>query len=136
MKIFICCSKHHYVHIPPIKEQLEQMWHNIVLPNSYGNPGKENEMRTVGSMEHATRKASMVRLSIEKIWDIDAMLVLNMEKNGQENYIGWATFLEVFKARELEKKIYFYNPIPEGMLHDELCAMNPTIINQNLLLVV
>jgi len=129
MKIFLCCSKHHYVHIPPIKEQLEQMWHTITLPNSYENPGREEEMKTVGSSQHAEWKGSMLRLQIQKVQDNDAILVCNFAKNGQENYIGWATFLEVFKARELGKKIFFYHPIPTGMLHDELCAMMPIVID-------
>ncbi len=136
MKVFICCSKHHYWHISPIKEQLEKMWHTITLPNSYYEPTKENNIRSIGPQEHANWKASMIRLSIEKIWNIDAMLVVNMEKNGQTNYIGWATFLEVFKARELGKKIYFYNPLPVGILYDELCAIDPIVINGDISLLM
>lgn len=128
MKIFLCCSKAHYPYIPPIKEQLESLWHTIILPNSYYEPTKEQDVRSIGTQEHRDWKASMLRLSIEKISDTDAMLVINMEKNGQQNYIGWATFLEVFKAWELGKKIFFYNPLPTGMLYDELCAIDPVIV--------
>jgi len=58
------------------------------LPNSYYEPTKEEDVRNIGTQEHKNWKASMLRLSIAKISDIDAMLVINMEKNGQANYIG------------------------------------------------
>ena len=55
--------------------------------------------------------------------------MLNFDKGESKNYIGGATFLEVFKAWELEKKIYFFNPMPDGVLHDELEAMSPVVID-------
>jgi hypothetical protein len=79
--------------------------------------------------------AREIREHETKIRPQDAILVLNFEKNGQANYVGGATFLEVFKAFELGKKIFFYNPLPTGMLHDELLGMNPLVINGNLDLV-
>lgn len=41
-----------------------------------------------------------------------------MKKNGQPNYIGGATFLEMYKAWEMDKKIYLFNPIPESLLKE------------------
>jgi len=128
MKIFICCSKHFYKQVPPIKRELENAGHVITLPNSYDAPLREEEMKKVGSREHADWKAKMIRLQAEKIEANDAILVLNFEKNGQQNYIGGATFLEIFKAFELAKKVFLCNPIPEGILKDELLGMNPVVI--------
>lgn len=92
-------------------------------------------MKDMGAAEHAQWKADMLRLQVKKVANNDALLVLNFDKNKVPNYIGGATFLEVYKAFELGKKIFFYNPIPEGILKDELLAMQPVIINQNLTLV-
>src|SRR3989338_3595196 len=125
MKIFICASKHLYGNIPTIKKSLEAKGNIITLPNSYDNPLKEEEMKLIGSKEHRIWKAEMLRLQGKKIADNDAILVLNMEKNGQQNYIGGATFLEIFKAFELGKKIYLFNPIPNNIFKDELTAINP-----------
>lgn len=136
MKIFICSSKHFYSAIPPIKEALEKKGYTITLPNSYDHPQKENEMKSVGMEDHQKWKSEMLLLQGKKVSENDAILVLNMEKNGQQNYIGGATFLEIFKAFELGKKIYLYNPIPENILKDELLGMNPTIVDGNLDLVV
>lgn len=132
MKIFICASKHLYGHVKDIKDILEKNGHIITLPNSYDDPSKEEKMKTLGNDEHIKWKANMLRLQKEKVKANDAVLVLNMEKNGQKNYIGGATFLEIYVAFELGKKIYLYNPIPENILKDELIGMNPTIINGNL----
>ena len=71
----------------------------------------------------------MFRQSEKVISDMDAVLVLNYDKNGQKNYIGGATFLEIYDAFKFSKKIYFVNPIPEGMLQDELIGFSPIIIN-------
>ena len=74
----------------------------------------------------------MIRLQTEKVETNDAVLVLNFDKNGQKNYIGGATFLEIFRAFDLGKKIFLLNPIPDNILKDELIGMNPTIINGDL----
>lgn len=129
MKIFICSSKHLYHTIPPIKEQLEKQGHKITLPNSYEEPLKEEEIKKQGSEVHAEWKAMMFKLQEKKILENDAVLVINFEKKGQPNYIGGATFLEIFKAFELGKKIYLYNPVPENVFTDELVAMKPVVIN-------
>jgi diphthamide synthase subunit DPH2 len=132
MKIFIICSKHFYHKIPEIKNILEEKGHQIHLPNSFDAPFKEEEMKLKGKEFHQEWKSKMLAKDKENILPNDAVLVLNLEKNGQENYIGGATFLEIYKAWELNKKIYLYNPIPKNILEDELKAFNPIIINQNL----
>ena len=132
MKIFICTSKHLYERIPKIKEELEKSGHVICLPNSYDNPMREEEMKIIGKLEHINWKGNMIKLQKEKIEKNDAILVINMEKNEIENYIGGATFLEMFKAWELNKKIFLFNEIPSNILKDEITAFNPIIINGDL----
>ena len=92
-------------------------------------------MKALSSEQHRAWKAKMLITQGEKVAGSDAILVLNMEKNGYENYIGGATFLEIFKAFELGKKIYLYNQLPENFLKDELLGMGPMIINGNLELI-
>lgn len=135
MKIFIIASKHNYSHIPDTKEILEKMWHIITLPNSYDKPFMEFEIREKSASDHIKWKQEMLRLQIVKVWDNDVVLVMNFEKNWMKNYIGWATFLEVYEAFRQDKKIYFYNELPEGILHDELVGINPLVINWDLSLI-
>lgn len=135
MKIFIICSKAFYNKIPKIKAKLEEYGHEIYLPNSYDNPGLEQETWDLGEEEHRKFKSKMLKKSEEKIKSMDAVLTLNFEKNGISNYIGGATFLELYEAFRYNKKIFLYNQIPEGMLYDEIHSFGPIIINGNLSLV-
>ncbi len=132
MKIFICTSKHTYGYVDKIKKELENMGHIITVPNSYDNPMKEEEMKKLGVQEHSTWKGDMIRLQKEKVDANDCILVLNFEKNGQSNYIGGATFLEIFMAFDSGKKVYLYNSIPESNFKDELIGMNVEVINGDL----
>ncbi|MEK7177051.1 MAG: hypothetical protein AAB719_02055 [Patescibacteria group bacterium] len=132
MKIFLCASKHCYSHVARIKDELESLGHTVALPNSYDEPMKEEEMKSLGSQEHHRWKKSMIHLQKEKVDANDAILVLNFEKNGQQNYIGGATFLEIFQAFDSGKPVYLYNPIPESNFKDELIGMGVEVINGDL----
>jgi len=135
MNIFICCSKHMYEKVLPIKQHLEQQGHSITLPNSFDDPGREARIQEQSSEQHAEFKSMMLKEQEKKINTNDAILVLNYEKKGRLNYIGGATFLEMFKAWELQKKIFLMNPVPDNILRDEILGMQPAVINQDLSLV-
>lgn len=130
MKIFIVCSKAFYGHIKEIKDYLENKGWEVFVPHTYLNPEKEDEA-WLGET-HAQFKARMFKLSEERIKEMDAILVLNFEKHGIKNYIGGSTFLEMYEAFRNNKKIYMYNPIPEGLLYDEIDGFSPIIINGNM----
>lgn len=132
MKIFLICSKSFYDRIPTIKKELELMGHTVTLPNSYDNPLLENEYRDLGKEEHSQWKAKMFKRSTDVIGGTDSVFVLNLEKNGVKNYIGGATFLEMYDAFRMGKKIYLYNDIPEGMLQDEIIGFSPLVLNGEL----
>lgn len=129
MKIFIICSKTFYEKIPPIKEQLEAQGHDIVLPNSYDNPNAEKESHELGEVEHKAFKKRMFERSRKVTQEVDAVLALNFEKHGQLNYIGGATFLELYDAFILGKKIFLWNDIPEGILYDEIHGFDPVLLH-------
>ena len=135
MKIFIICSKKFYGQIPPIKDELEKAGYIITLPNCFDDPTTEERYRNLGNDAHSVWKSEMIRHSNDVIGDTDAVLVLNFEKNAIPNYIGGATFLEMYDAFRLNKKIFMYNDIPEGILKDEIIGFCPILIHGNLSLV-
>lgn len=132
MKIFIICSKNFYSRIPELKKALEENEHTITLPNSYEDVGAEERHREVGYKEHSVWKSKMIKHSTKVIEDNDAVLVLNFEKNNMQNYIGGATFIEMYDAFRLNKKIFLFNNIPDGILKDEIIGFNPIVINGDL----
>src|SRR3989338_3927691 len=164
MKLMILSSKHFYNRIPEIKNLLENQGHKLKMPNSYDNHYKELKhqktlilwfldsqkiricnrnlkvmdffrIKKLDGERHIKWKGEMMRKDEENINPQDAVLVLNFEKKGIPNYIGGATFLEVYTAWKLNKKIFFYNPLPKCSFTDELIGINPTIINGNLNLI-
>ena len=139
MKILIICSKKFYSDIERVKNELEKKGMKIFLPNCYDDPSVEQRMWNLGGEEHQKFKAKMFKQSEDTISKMDAVLVLNLdkEKDGKvyKNYIGGATFLEMYEAFKLGKTIYLYNDIPDGMLFDEIEGFGPIIINGNLNLI-
>ena len=136
MKLLIICSKQFYPKIEEIKSILENNDIEVFLPNCYDDPETEQRMWNLSKEAHQQFKADMYKKSEETINNMDAVLVLNFDKEKNntifKNYIGGATFLEMYDAFRLNKKIYLYNDIPEGMLYDEIEGFNPIIINGNL----
>lgn len=139
MKILIICSKKFYSKIEEVKKILEEKNNEVFLPNCYDDPTAEQKMWDLGKEEHQKFKAKMYKQSEETISKMDAVLVLNLdkEKEGEifKNYIGGATFLEMYDAFRLGKKIYLYNDIPNGMLFDEIEGFGPIIIKSDLNLI-
>lgn len=136
MKILIICSKKFYGNIAEVKEVLKSNNHEVFMPNCYDDPSTEDKMRKLGKEKHAEFKAEMYKRSEETIANMDAVLVLNFDKEKDgiiyKNYIGGATFLEMYDAFRFNKKIYLYNDIPEGMLFDEIEGFSPIILNGNI----
>ena len=132
MKIFLITSKSAYGTIPPIKKELESAGHVITLPNCYDDTGAEERQREMGRTQHAEWKSQMLRHSTNVIEGSDAVLVLNVDKNGVKNYIGGATFLEMYDAFRLGKKIYLLNEVPDGSLKDEIFGFQPVALNGDL----
>lgn len=63
----------------------------------------------------------------------DAILVLNYDKNGIENYIGGNTLMEIGFAHVNGKKVFLLNPIPKNVSYTaEIEAMADVILNGDL----
>jgi len=135
MKIFIICSKHHSHKVPEIKEDLENKGHIVTLPNSFEDPMLELRILEADKKAHSEWVAKAWDESEEKIKDNDAVLVINLEKNNQQNYISGATFTEIFMAYRMKKRIFMFNDIPESNFKDELTGMNPIILNGDLTII-
>lgn len=152
-KIMIACSKHFYDLIPKIKQQLELMGYEVILPNFYDTPMIEEEIKQNNTKEEHIEfcKKSFLE-SQKKAKECDAILVLNFEREKQinifrydsitknnicPNYIGGATFLEMYDSYLNGNKIYLYNGIPSdtslcGIMRDEIEGMGAKPLYGNL----
>ena len=91
---------------------------------------REKENNGDGSLRKV--KDDLIKRYYEIIKGADAVLVVNLEKNNITNYIGGNTFLEMGFAHVLNKKIYLYNDIPDLSYTDEIKAMQPTALREDL----
>ena len=84
--------------------------------------------------EHAALKKEFdyIRYHYNEIVDSDAVLVLNFDKNRIAHYIGGNTLMELGFAHVHRKKIFMINPIPEMQYTDEIKAVDPIVINNDL----
>ena len=130
MKIAICGSMQFGKEMLEIKEKLERLGHTPVLP-------KDIEQYVSGekSVERKWEKqdGDLFKNYWNEIKASDAVLIVNITKNGIENYIGGNALIEMAYAHILDKKIYLFNPVPEMNYKDEMDAMNPTVLHGDLL---
>lgn len=132
MKIAICASMSAIPKMMEIKRILEKN-HQLIFPKNTekyadgtlpAEKGKE-------SAEHKI-EGDLIRRYFKKIESVDAVLVVNEDKNGIKNYIGGNTFLEMSFAHVLNKKVFLLNSVPDMSYTDEIVAMQPIVIDGDL----
>ena len=140
MKIAICGSLSFIEEIKRMKDQLIEKGHEVLLPPSIETFTVEriNEFKNdkEGREEYLRIAPDYIKGHFDKVLDSDAILVMNLGKNGIENYIGGNTFAEIMLAFYHNKKIYLLNPVPRderlSCFVDEIEAIKPIILNGNL----
>lgn len=140
-RIFIVCSKWAYHFVPSVVSRLKQLGYEVILPNYFDDPMIEEKIKNnMTKEEHVEFCRKSFEISEEKVKNTNITLVLNLdkEKDGQiyKNYIGGATFLEIYDSYKEKHPIFLYNDISEGMLYDELEGMNPIILNGDLFKII
>jgi len=119
-----------------ISEELLALGHEVILPR---HTKEYAEMKTSDHIHNESVKNKinhdLIRDYYEKIKASDAILVVNCDLNGIENYIGGNSFLEMGFAHVLGKKIFLLNDIPNSSFKDELVAMQPIVLVGDLKLI-
>ncbi|MFH1308879.1 MAG: hypothetical protein ABIH51_02615 [Patescibacteria group bacterium] len=134
MKIAICGNMNFAKEMMSIESRLKEFGHACHLPEDVGEYSN-NKIDKIGGSEGAKRKIEndLIRKHYNLIDRSDAILVLNYNKNGIDNYIGGNSFLEMGYAYILNKKIYLINNIPKiELIKQEIEAMQPIILNGDL----
>lgn len=133
-KICICGSMSFAKEMLSIKRKLEEIGYLVTIPKFTAKYAKLNKIKEMDSNESIKNKTqyNLIIDYYEVIKNSDAILVLNFDKNKIQNYIGGNSFLEMGFAHVLKKRIYLLNDIPEMIYKDEIMAMEPIILNNNL----
>ncbi len=118
MKIAICGSMSFCKEMKDVGDTLETMGHSISLPQNIhayidGTIDIENKVEK--------QTLDVIKKYFEEIKNSDAILVVNIDKKG----------IEMAFAHVLEKKVYLWNPIPTMGYSDEIEAMKPIVLNQD-----
>ena len=113
-KIVIVGSMSFYRKMLEIAERLRKKGHKVILPPSLQVWGKRIDDLNLSSEERKELKRTFERYFLREIEDSDAILVVNLEKNGIKGYIGPNTFFEIMYAWYKGKEIYFLNEIDEN----------------------
>lgn len=73
------------------------------------------------------------KVHYKNILESDAVFVVNLTKDGNENYIGGNALIEMGQAYVNNKKIFLLNNIPTYLSYsDEIKAMLPICLNGNI----
>jgi len=134
MKIVICGSMKVSKKMIEIGDKLKQLKHRVILPR---HTEEYAEMNTSDHVHNESVKnkinEDLIRDYYNKIADNDAVLIVNEDLNNVSSYIGGNSFLEMGFAHVLNKNIYLLNNIPESLFKDEIIAMQPIILNGDIL---
>ncbi|MFH1353756.1 MAG: hypothetical protein ABIH36_00545 [bacterium] len=90
------------------------------------------EMQDIVKRWHNGERAALKRENnyfhehYKHILESDAVLIVNSQKNGIQNYIGGNVLIELGQAYVNNKKIFFLHGMPFGLPYmDEIEAMDP-----------
>lgn len=141
MKIVICASIDLTPKIQEIKNELERKGHTTEIPLMTkkilaGEVSLEEFLAVKSANGDGIFRERAGEDLIKRYYNLikvaDAILVVNGDKKGIKNYIGGNTFLEMGFAYTMDKKIFLLNPIPDMAYRDELEAMKPIILDNDL----
>lgn len=142
MRIVLCGSLTFQKEFDEIKASLEKSGH-VVLTSDTAEEAKKKGIADIKKWLEQMKKfendrfvrftAEKIKSHLEKIKSSDAILVVNLDKNGVKNYIGASTLMEIGYAFEHGKRIFILNPLNESLSGaEEIMAMKPSILNGRL----
>ena len=137
MKITVCGSIKFAKQLVEIFYELKKLGHEPLMhKDMFGlADGTAAELIREVNRDHAKtkRKYNFIKLWYGLILSSDAILVCNFDKDGQKNYIGGNTLMEIGFAHVNNKKIFLLNPAPEELsYHAEIVATDPLVIDNDL----
>lgn len=138
MKIYVLGSNSFVKEMVRSRDELRALGHDGWIHQDYEDHVK-GKMRAFiedalpAESADFKRTRDYIRQHYNHILASDAVLIVNLEKNGIKNYIGGNCLMEMGMAYVNDKKIFLLNSIPtEASYLEEIKAMDPICLNGNL----
>lgn len=134
--ITICSSAAFYKQAVDIQETLSKLGYNVIVPvtatrmKESGDFDVSHYKTWFADAGDYHKKAQLMRTHFAEVEKGDAILVLNYEKHGVQNYIGGNVLMEMSLAFWLHKPIFIQNEIPEdSSFEEEIRGMEPIVLH-------
>ena len=139
MKIVFCSSASFYEHVNRLADELEQLGHESIVPDSAekmkksGNYDVASHKTWYDNPDDYTQKRALMDGHFKKVTEGDAILVVNDDKHGQAGYIGPNALMEMAVAYYLKKPIYILNNVPkDSSIFEEVVGMGCVLLDGDL----
>lgn len=126
--IALCGSISHMHQWLSVIDDLRSMGFSVSTPEL----SKKIDWSKISDGDTIVQKGRLIRRHIANIETAKAVLIANYEKNGIDNYIGSNSFLEMGAAFMFERPIYLLNPVPYQDNREEILALEPIVISEDL----
>lgn len=134
--ITICSSAAFYRQAIDIKEQLEALGYKVIVPKTAEKMRRANDYDVshyktwFGDKNDYHKKTALMMAHFKEIENGDAILVLNYQKHGVDNYIGGNVLMEMSLAFWLKKPIFIFNEVPtESAFLEEIIGLGPIALH-------
>lgn len=116
-----------------VAKELEALGHETTVPDFAEDYAELDSHEQMHSESYKNKiNHDLIRGYYDKIDASDAVLIMNIDRKGIEGYVGGNSFLEMGFAHVLNKKLYLWKAIPEMGYKDEMIAMQPEVLNEDL----
>jgi len=116
-----------------VRNKLQKLGHDAFITDLHKTMIGKSEEEIEKIKLHQKYSMDAIREFWKAMQNADAVLVLNLDKNGIKNYVGGNTLMEIGFAHVLNQKIFMWNPIPDmPYCKTEIKAVKPIIINGDL----
>ncbi len=137
--ITLCSSATFYKKVLEVSDDLKKLGFRVKYPlvadimRKTGNYNDLDYRTWLKDSKTYDRKTFLMLKHFDKVAASDAILVVNLEKNGQSGYIGPNGLMEMGLALWLKKPIYLlYPPAPNSPLAEEINGMNAVVLDGDL----
>lgn len=134
--ITICSSANFYRQAVDIQAQLNRSGHRVLIPVTAEKMKQTDDYDVShyktwhGDADDYHKKTALMSNHFAEIEKGDAILVLNYEKHGVENYIGGNVLMEMAIAFYLSKPVFILNDIPEeSSFLEEIIGLNTIVLH-------